>query len=217
MMDGLYTELMAQGPGDPFDRHVLASAIASGFAPPDVLLTDTLALSLTDLRFLLARLFPHALSLLDVHPSWRGPQADADEEPALRALLHDNRSRDSDPDMVRWLARLIARRSLGHRHLWEDLGLTSRAELGRLMAQHFRPLSDSNPGMRWKKYFYRTLCEQDGVLLCKAPNCAVCEDYALCFVEGENLVAATLGTSASVVTPASGPGRGPVGGHTGLA
>jgi len=39
--------------------------------------------------------------------------------------------------------------------------------------------------MRWKKFFYRTLCERDGVLLCKAPNCEVCEDYALCFVPEE--------------------------------
>jgi len=185
MIDGLYSELVSRGSGDPFDRHVLASAIASGFAPPNTLLTDTLALSLTDLRFLLARLFPHALSLLDVHPSWRGPQADSDEEPALRALLHDNRSPEGDPDMARWLARIITRRSLGARHLWEDLGLANRGELSKLMGRHFRPLAEDNPGMRWKKYFYRRLCEQEGVLLCKAPNCEVCDDYSLCFVPGE--------------------------------
>lgn len=206
MIDGLYAELVSRGAGDPFDQHVLASAIASGFAPPDTLLTDTLALSLTDLKFLLARMFPHTLSLLDVHPSWRGPRVDADEEPALRALLHDNRTPGGDPDMARWLARIIARRSLGGRHLWEDMGLTSRAELGRLMARHFRPLSERNPGMRWKKFFYRALCEQEGVLLCKSPNCAVCEDYALCFVDDDVMAAGTRGGPA--VVPALGPPPG---------
>jgi len=200
MSNGLYSELMSGGRGDPFDRHVLAAAIASGFAPPHTLLTDTLALSLSDLQFLLARLFPHTLSLLDVHPSWRGPKADADEEPALRALLHDQRTPGQDPDMARWLARIIARRSLGSRHLWEDLGLANRAELTRLMQRHFRPLADRNPKMRWKKFFYRTLCEEEGVLLCKSPNCSVCEDYALCFVPEEGAFAST-GPSLAQVYP----------------
>jgi nitrogen fixation protein NifQ len=183
MPDDLYATLMAGGTGDPFDRHVLACAIASGFRPPERLLTDTLALSLADLALLMEGLFPHALGLLDVHPPWRGPADDAPEEPDLRALLYDNRTPEADPDLTRWLARILARRALGQRHLWEDLGLASRAELGRLMARHFAPLSARNPGMRWKKFFYRTLCEQEGVMLCKAPNCTVCEDYPLCFAQ----------------------------------
>ncbi|WP_299440430.1 nitrogen fixation protein NifQ [uncultured Rhodospira sp.] len=185
MSDSLHAMLLSGGTGDPFDRNVLACAIASGFAPPDRLLTDTLALSLTDLRLLMETLFPHALGLLDVHPPWRGPQADEPEEPDLRALLFEGRTPGGDPTMARWLARIITRRSLGGAHLWEDMGLPSRAHLGRLMERHFAPLAARNPGMRWKKFFYRTLCERDGVLLCKAPNCEVCEDYALCFVPEE--------------------------------
>ncbi len=182
MSNALYDRLVGTwGPGDPFDRHILASALASGFAPPDRLLTDTMALSLSDLRVLLESHFPDAVDLLDVQPSWRGPAADSPEEPDLRALLYDNRTTDGDSTMARWLARLIARRSLEARHLWEDLGLTSRDQLGHLMARHFRPLAERNPGMRWKKFFYRVLCEQEGVLVCKAPNCEICEDYAICF------------------------------------
>jgi len=182
MTNALYHRLVgAWGPGDPFDRHVLACAIASGFNPPDSLLTDSMALSPGDLRLLMESHFPDAVDLLDVQPAWPGPVDDAPEEPDLRALLYDNRTPDGDPAMARWLARLIARRSLGANHLWEDLGLRSREELGRLMAGHFQPLAERNPGMRWKKFFYRSLCEKEGVLICKAPNCEVCEDYAICF------------------------------------
>jgi len=181
MADDLYDRLMAEGTGDPFDRHVMARVVASGFAPPERLLTDTMGLSLSDLSKLLDTIFPHAVGLLDVHPSWKGPKADAPEEPDLRRLLYDNRSPNEDPAVARWLARIITRRSLGEHHLWEDLGLRSRDELTRLMDRHFAPLAERNPGMRWKKFFYRTMCEQEGVLLCKAPNCQVCEDYALCF------------------------------------
>ncbi|MQX37981.1 nitrogen fixation protein NifQ [Roseospira navarrensis] len=181
MAEALYDRLMTGGTGDPFDRHVLACVVTSGFAPPGRLLTDTTALSLSDLRMMMDALFPHALGLLDMHPSWQGPKADAPEEPDLRALLYEHRTPDGDPAVARWLARIIARRSLAERHLWEDLGLASRDELTRLMDRHFAPLAARNPGMRWKKFFYRTLCEQEGVLLCKAPNCQVCEDYALCF------------------------------------
>lgn len=193
MATALYRDLMADGPGDPFDRHVLAAAIATGFAPPEWLLTDTLALALPDLAQLLAAYFPHRTALLDVHPRWAGQREDELEEPALRALLYDNRSPGTDADHARWLARIIARRSQGARHLWEDLGLTRRAEIGVLMARHFHPLAAMNPGMRWKKFFYRTLCEQEGVLICKAPNCRDCEDYPLCFPPAEVLAAEDAG------------------------
>lgn len=39
--------------------------------------------------------------------------------------------------------------------------------------------------MKWKKFFYRQLCEQAEVLICKSPNCAVCSDYSLCFAPTE--------------------------------
>ncbi|KAA5607623.1 nitrogen fixation protein NifQ [Roseospira marina] len=181
MAENLYDRLMAGDTGDPFDRHVLACVIVSGFAPPEQLLTDTMGLSLSDLSRLMDSQFPHAAALLDVLPLWEGPKADAPEEPDLRALLYDNRTPDGDPAVARWFARIIARRSLGESHLWEDLGLRDRDELSQLMARHFAPLAAKNPGMRWKKFFYRTMCEQEGVLLCKAPNCQICEDYHLCF------------------------------------
>jgi nitrogen fixation protein NifQ len=37
--------------------------------------------------------------------------------------------------------------------------------------------------MKWKKFFYRCLCEMEGFSLCAAPSCAECSDYAACFGE----------------------------------
>ena len=36
-------------------------------------------------------------------------------------------------------------------------------------------------GMKWKKFFYRQLCERSGMLICKSPRCADCVDYRICF------------------------------------
>ncbi|MCX7161517.1 MAG: nitrogen fixation protein NifQ [Rhodocyclales bacterium] len=45
-----------------------------------------------------------------------------------------------------------------------------------------RQLPHKNSGdMKWKKFFYRQLCEAAGVLICKSPSCANCCDYSHCF------------------------------------
>jgi nitrogen fixation protein NifQ len=40
--------------------------------------------------------------------------------------------------------------------------------------------------MKWKKFFYRELCMRDGVLVCKAPICDICTDFAHCFGDKED-------------------------------
>ena len=71
---------------------------------------------------------------------------------------------------------------MGPNHLWEDLGLGSRDQLNALMQEHFSSLKAINThNMRWKKFFYRTLCERAEVLICKSPHCKQCEDHPLCF------------------------------------
>ena len=73
-------------------------------------------------------------------------------------------------------------------HLWQDLGLFSRAELGRLLARHFPALHAGNVNnMRWKKYFYRRICDLEGFSLCAAPHCSVCKDFASCFGDEDGM------------------------------
>lgn len=80
------------------------------------------------------------------------------------------------------LAQALAVACMGSRHLWEDLGLGSRDQLQALMQEHFTSLKALNVhNMRWKKFFYRMLCERADILICKSPHCASCEDQPKCF------------------------------------
>jgi nitrogen fixation protein NifQ len=77
---------------------------------------------------------------------------------------------------------MIACRTMEQNHLWEDLGLRDRSELSRLLARHFAPLAARNTNnMRWKRFFYRTLCETDGIVMCSTPVCTSCGDFNICF------------------------------------
>lgn len=84
--------------------------------------------------------------------------------------------------LAQHLARALAEASMGPNHLWEDLGLGGRDQLNALMQEHFSSLKAQNSqNMRWKKFFYRALCERAEVLICKSPHCASCEDKPICF------------------------------------
>ncbi len=169
---------MENGAGDAFDRHVFACVIALAACEPDRPLTAALGLTAGALRALFNTYFPDEKALLTNVADDAGK--DALEEPDLRALLVEHGTCGAAEEG--WLAAIVARRSLGANHLWQDLGLSSRGDLSELLLRHFRPLAARNSGdMKWKKFFYRALCERDGVLVCKAPNCAVCDDVSLCF------------------------------------
>ncbi len=85
-------------------------------------------------------------------------------------------------DETTWLASAVAAACLGGNHLWQDLGLANRQELSDLLQNHFPLLCAKNTGnMKWKKFFYKQLCERAEVQACRAPSCAVCADYAGCF------------------------------------
>ncbi|MEY8710197.1 nitrogen fixation protein NifQ [Mangrovibacter phragmitis] len=90
------------------------------------------------------------------------------------------------PLPVHWL---LASAAMGFNHLWEDLGLDSRAELGELMQECFPQLVVmNNKKMRWKKFFYRQRClQQEGDLVCRSPSCDDCCEWVHCFApEGEH-------------------------------
>jgi nitrogen fixation protein NifQ len=73
------------------------------------------------------------------------------------------------------LAPLIAKTSLQLGHLYSDLGLKSRKEMGELMSKHFSSLAILKPeAIRWKKYLYDCIGKT-------APACATCLDISNCF------------------------------------
>jgi nitrogen fixation protein NifQ len=171
-----------------FDRHVLASILAAA-AMEDEAVAARAGLAEDELAALVMEYFPSARDQLTV---WCRPagRAEDDEIAMVRDLLLQQRS--SAGDTGRWLAAMIARRAMEPNHLWEDLGLRERSELSRMLARHFGPLAARNTrNMRWKRFFYRMLCEDDGFVMCTTPVCTQCNDFHLCFGEesGESRMA----------------------------
>lgn len=81
-----------------------------------------------------------------------------------------------------WLIAIIVAACLGSDHLWQDLGLWSRPELSALLKHNFPELAERNyKDMKWKKFLYKQLCEAEGLYVCRAPSCEVCQDYTQCF------------------------------------
>lgn len=109
--------------------------------------------------------------------------ARADEAVDLVALLLEHADPAAGtPGDLEAVAERVAMACLGDNHLWQDLQLASRAELSALMRRWFPALVAKNAGdMKWKKFFYRQLCERADILICKSPSCGVCTDHALCF------------------------------------
>ncbi|MFC0239221.1 nitrogen fixation protein NifQ [Rhodopseudomonas telluris] len=171
-----------------FDRHVLASILSAAMTEPGPII-ERCGLPADDFTALIVAQFPHVSVLLSVL-ALDEPEID-DEAVMLRDLLLKHRS--TTGEIGRWLAAMVARRAIEPEHLWEDLGLRNRAELSRLLTRHFAPLAQGNTrNMRWKRYFYRKLCEDDGLVMCSTPSCAQCNDFAECFGDesGESRMAA---------------------------
>ncbi|WGR93586.1 nitrogen fixation protein NifQ [Bradyrhizobium sp. ISRA443] len=161
-----------------FDRHVLAS-ILSVATMDGGLLAEKAGLSCHELAAVLDQYFPSIQ--IEVEEPISNFECDgADEIAMVRDLLLAQRS--TNGDIGRWLAAMIARRAIEPNHLWEDLGLRNRGELSRLLNRHFAPLAARNiNNMRWKRFFYRMLCEDDGLLMCTTPVCTQCNDFSVCF------------------------------------
>ena len=129
--------------------------------------------------------FPAAGELLPTLLTWHqlgyvAAQQRLDEFDDLLALLTAHQSLPGKES--RWLACAVATASMADNHLWQDLGLPNRGVLNNLMQTHFTALKLKNASdMKWKKFFYRQLCEKAEVPICKSPSCSLCCDYPVCF------------------------------------
>jgi len=175
---GLYALLMARAAGHASDdlyARMLVSQVAARSALPAGLGLDAAAF-----RALMAHHFP-GFSLpapLAHRPNLGERGAEWDE---LHALLLEFQCGE-DARSETWMASIVASACMGGDHLWQDLGLWTRADLTQLMARNFPGLSALNQrDMKWKKFLYKQLCERNGVYVCRSPSCEVCVDYAKCF------------------------------------
>jgi nitrogen fixation protein NifQ len=192
MFDQRYAELRAAqttkgDEGEAFDDHVFACVLAVALADQaavGIALTESLGLTRAETAALFAARFPLRAAPLRLE---RAPDPiRAMEEDLLRDLLLSQSAGRGEESG--WLAAILARRAMRDDHLWQDLGLFNRGELGRLLARHFPALHAGNANnMRWKKFFYRRLCELEGFSLCAAPHCSVCADFASCFGDEDGM------------------------------
>ena len=103
-----------------------------------------------------------------------------DEWLDIKTLLVEHINTQSETSKL--MAEVVAAACLGGEHLWRDLGLLDRAALSDLLTENFTSLAKRNDkDMKWKKFFYKQLCEQEGGYVCRAPSCSECAAYADCF------------------------------------
>ena len=163
--------------------HAYATVIGNYSDPNGNVFVPALGLNLPTFRGLLAVYF----SQFTAPMSWLNEQSvPLSDEGALAEftdllqLLLDHRAVDDEHH--RCVAHLVTTACMGNDHLWQDLGLPDRNALSKLLHNHFPYLAIKNTGeMKWKKFFYKQLCEREEIQVCKAPSCAACADYNKCF------------------------------------
>jgi len=174
----VFCELMSHAVGEGND-HVLACMIATwqggGGAMP-----DRLGLSPAAFHRLVEHHFPGA-NVYALTPMGKAiDPARMDEVDELVQLMLIDKAGDSPSEV--WMAHVVAAGCMASDHLWQDLGLWSRADLTALMRRNFPPLAGRNvKDMKWKRFLYKQLCETAAIYTCRAPSCEVCADYHVCF------------------------------------
>lgn len=174
----IYQKLMACA-GQAPNRVWLAQIIAS-WSVGDGVLPDRLGLGSESFQQLLATCFPGYVLAEGAYSESKLDFSRMLEKQDLEVLL---RQFAADPNVeTEWLIAMIVAACLGSDHLWQDLGLWSREHLSNMLAQYFPELVLRNSkNMKWKKFLYKQLCEAEGLYVCRAPSCEVCQDYQQCF------------------------------------
>lgn len=179
-------DLLLEHAADPADPATLAVAgtIAAALERRGPARLPLPGLDAGGTQGLMAHWFPGADRALgiDWHRSLPVAHPRADEIEDVAALLAESSSPDRPALPALWLAHVVACACLGDDHLWQDLRLRSRQDLSDLLRDWFPALAARNTrNMKWKKFFYKQLCERADLRICKSPSCEACSDHALCF------------------------------------
>ncbi len=104
------------------------------------------------------------------------PKADATDRERMRKKVTNLLQAYCTNDYARkYIAPMVAEKSLLENHLYEDLGFKNRVQMARFMQLHFPRLASNKPNDKlWKKYIYDLVGEV-------APACAFCGDSVNCF------------------------------------
>jgi nitrogen fixation protein NifQ len=187
--DPTYRLLMSSPPppgSSREDRQLFACAIAAARQEHGDTrqLATILGLTEENLAELLATIFPE-FRVADLPPQSSSIPPATEFNPEILAILLSHVPTDvtgGRNQAAEWLARILAARAAQPGHLWLAMGLFERPELTAAIRRHLPTLAAANQqGMRWKRYLFKQVCEKNGGVLCKNPNCGDCSDYSLCF------------------------------------
>lgn len=175
----IYRELMS-GARCEGNSHVLACMIASWQTGAGAM-PDWLGLAPAAFHCLVDHHFPSVGMKVVLTPQDRDVDPErSDEIEDLQQLMLLDKAGESPSEV--WMAQVVATGCMGADHLWQDLGLWSRADLTTLMRRNFSALAVRNVrDMKWKRFLYKQLCEAEGIYTCRAPTCEACIDYTACF------------------------------------
>lgn len=183
--DPLYRSLMdspAKAGIAEEDRHLFACLLTvAGWEPYDTAMA--LGLQEDEKIALQQQFFPDwdadSWASLIVPETKPFPEINTDVQELLRS--HSGPDNDSSPASL-WLVKVLAARAALPGHLWVAMGLFERPQLSAAIRRHLPKLFAANDkNMRWKRFFFKQVCDMNGGTLCKTPNCGECSDYALCF------------------------------------
>jgi nitrogen fixation protein NifQ len=182
--DPLYSELLdspAPSSVAAGDRLLFASLLTVA-VQDNCSVEAALGLSAEQLDHLLSHYFPafpRQQFVTDESPSVAAPEISPDIEDIIFSYLPADVEMNS-PALL--LPRILVARSAHSGHLWVAMGLLKRPQLTAAVKRHIPALAAANNrGMRWKRFFFKQVCDRNGGNLCKTPNCGDCSDYAACF------------------------------------
>jgi nitrogen fixation protein NifQ len=170
------------------DRHLFACLLAIAAREPHDT-AQALGLDDNDMSAILDRFFPSVdRDILDRHTTpGEDPPPEINKDVLGILFSHIPDEGDSRELFVATLlCKILAARVAHPGHLWVAMGLFERPQLTAAIRRHLPTLAEANSQkMRWKRYLFKQVCDLNGGVMCKAPNCGVCSDYALCFAVDE--------------------------------
>lgn len=175
----LFKHLMASSGGDVNDEDV-ACIISSWATTKHSALPRWMGLTPREFQQLVVFHFGE-MSAVDAVPAYltQGEGLEIEWEDIFELLLE---ARAGKSISEYWIAKIISVACMARAHLWEDLGLWSRPTLTKLIARNFPSLAEQNSkNMRWKKFLFKQLCDQNGRYVCRAPSCEECDESHICF------------------------------------
>jgi len=168
------------------DRHLFACLLAVAAREPHDT-AQALGLEDDDMAVIMSRFFPAVdLDDLKLHTARNeNPPSEINEDVLCVLFSHIPAEGDArDLFVATILCKILAARAAHPGHLWVAMGLFERPQLTAAIQRHLPSLAEANnQNMRWKRYLFKQVCDLNGGVMCKSPNCGECSDYALCFAD----------------------------------